>query len=223
MPSWLREIGRHQLRSRVGLSAGVSVVGHGGGDLVGGVAGKVVAVAVVAAGGAGVGVADGVLDVAQRDAFVQGGGDEGGAHRVRADALGVGDARLSGQAAHDSPGGDSIEGGAGGGGEDRPLGAVADAGVERDEDAGGQRCGGALVALAAVAQHAVALGDGEVVDAGADGFADPQPVGEQQRDQRVGAGAVGSGGGPEGAAFGGAEPGGGVFVVGSGALHVGEG
>src|SRR3954447_23893646 len=149
-----------------------SVVGHGGGDFVGGVAAEVVAGAVVAAGGAGVGVADGVLDVAQRDAFVQGGGDEGGAHRVRADAVGAGDAGLAGEAADEAPGGDPVEGGAGGGGEDRPLGAVADAGVERDEHAGGEQCGGAPVALAAVAEHSVALGDGEVVDAGVDGFAD---------------------------------------------------
>src|SRR4051794_13154100 len=48
--------------SRTGLKA-CSVVGHRGGDCVGGVAGEVVAGAVVAAGGAGVGVADGVLHV----------------------------------------------------------------------------------------------------------------------------------------------------------------
>src|SRR3954462_9904372 len=222
MPSWLREIGRHQLRSRVGLSAGVSVVGHGGGDFVGGVAGEVVAVAVVAAGGAGVGVADGVLHVAQRDAFVEGGGDEGGAHRVRADPLRVGDAGVSGEAAEEAPGGDPVEGGAGGGGEDGPVGALADAGVEGDEDGGGERGGGAFVAFAPVAQHPVALGDGQVVDAGGGGFADPQAVGEQQGDQGVGAGAVGAGGGAELAAFGGAEPAGGVFVVGAGAFDVGE-
>src|SRR3954463_775425 len=52
----------------VSRRSGVSVVGHGGGDFVGGVAGEVVAVAVVAAGGAGVGVADRVLHVAQRNA-----------------------------------------------------------------------------------------------------------------------------------------------------------
>src|SRR3954466_12822494 len=143
-----------------------SVVGPGGGDCVGGVAGEVVAVAVVAAGGAGVGVADGVLHVAQRDAFVEGGGDEGGPHRVRADAFGVGDAGLSGEAAEEAPGGDPVEGGAGGGGEDGPVGALADAGVERDQDGGGEWGGGAPVALAAVAQHPVALGEGEVVDAG---------------------------------------------------------
>src|SRR3954471_16376534 len=198
-----------------------SVVGHGGGDCVGGVAGEVVAVAVVAAGGAGVGVADGVLHVAQRDAFVEGGGDEGGPHRVRADAFGVGDAGVAGEAADDPPGGDPVEGGAGGGGEDRPVGALADHGVEGDEDAGGQRGGGAFVAFAPVAQHPVALGDRQVVDAGGGGLADAQPVGEQQGDQRVGAGSVGAGsvgagGGPQLAAFGGAEPAGGVFVVGSG-------
>src|SRR4051794_34407036 len=58
---------------------------------------------------------------------------------------------------------------------------------------------------------------------GADGFGDAQSVGEQQRDQRIGAGTVGAGGGAELAAFGGAEPAGGVFVVGAGAFDVGEG
>src|SRR3954471_10989182 len=210
-------------RGRSSRRSGVSVVGHGGGDFVGGVAGEVVAVAVVAAGGAGGGVADGVLHVAQRGAFVEGGGDEGGPHGVRADAFGVGDAGVAGEAANEAPGGDPVEGGAGGGGEDRPFGAVADQGVERDEDAGGERGGGALVAFAPVAEHSVAFGDGEVVNAGADGFADAQPVGKQQRDQGIGAGAVGAGGGAELSALLGAEPGGGVFVVGAGAFDVGEG
>jgi hypothetical protein len=42
-----------------------------GGHLVGGVAVQVVSGAVVAAGGAGVGVAHGVLDVLQRDAVAE--------------------------------------------------------------------------------------------------------------------------------------------------------
>src|SRR3954468_24201968 len=58
---------------------------------------------------------------------------------------------------------------------------------------------------------------------GADGFGDAQSVGEQQRDQRIGAGTVGAGGGAELAAFGGAEPAGGVVVVVAGAFDVGEG
>src|SRR4051794_14144355 len=200
-----------------------SVVGHGGGDCVGGVAGEVVAGAGVAAGGAGVGVADGVLHVAQRDAFVEGGGDEGGAHGVRADAFGVGDAGVAGEAADEAPGGDPVEGGAGGGGEDGSVGALADQRVEGNQDGGGERGGGAFVAFAPVAQYPVAVGDGQVVDAGGGGLADPQSVGEQQGDQGVGAGAVGAGGGAELAAFGGAEPGGGVVVVGAGAFDVGEG
>src|SRR4051794_36457344 len=138
MPSWLREIGRHQLRSRVGLSAGVSVVGHGGGDLVGGVAGEVVAVAVVAAGGAGVGVADGVLHVAQRDAFVEGGGDEGGAHGVWADPFGVGDAGVAGEAGGEGPGGDPGGGGAGGGGEEGARGGAAGRGGRGGPGGGGE-------------------------------------------------------------------------------------
>src|SRR3954463_13197653 len=86
-----------------------------------------------------------------------------------------------------------------------------------------QRGGGAFVAFAPVAEHPVAFGDGQVVDAGGGGLADAQPVGEQQGDQGVGAGAVGAGGGAELAAFGGAEPAGGVVVVGAGAFDVGGG
>src|SRR4051812_49655655 len=80
-----------------------------------------------------------------------------------------------------------------------------------------------LLPLRRVAQHPVAVGEGQVVDAGGDGLADAQPVSEQQGDQGVGAGAVGAGGGAELAAFGGAQAAGGVVVVGAGAFDVGEG
>src|SRR4051794_6124739 len=115
-----------------------SVVGHGGGDCVGGVAGEVVAVAVVAAGGAGVGVADGVLHVAQRDAFVEGGGDEGGAHGVRADPVGVGDAGVAGGAAGGGAGGGPGEGPAGGGGAGGALGGAAGRGGRGGPGGGGE-------------------------------------------------------------------------------------
>jgi hypothetical protein len=51
--------------------------GEASGDSAGGVAVEVVAGAVVAAGGAGVGVAGGVLDVSEGCAGVEGVGDEG--------------------------------------------------------------------------------------------------------------------------------------------------
>jgi hypothetical protein len=57
--------------------------------------------------------------------------------------------------------------------QDWSRGALTDAGLEGDEDVGGQGRGGALVALAAVAEHAVAVGDGQVFDAGVERLADP--------------------------------------------------
>ena len=90
-----------------------------------------------------------------------------------ADALGVVDAGGFGEAADDAPGDDSVEGGAVFGDEDWSCGALTDAGLEGDEDVGGQGRGGALVARAAVAEHAVAVGDGQVFDTGVERLADP--------------------------------------------------
>jgi len=58
------------------------VGGEDGGDGVGGVAGQVAPGAVIALSGAGVAVAQGVLDVAQWDAGVEGDGREGVSHGV---------------------------------------------------------------------------------------------------------------------------------------------
>jgi hypothetical protein len=55
----------------------------------------------------GVGVAGCFLDVAERDAGVEGGGDEGVAEGVRPDWLV--DAGLAGEAAYDPPGGVAVE------------------------------------------------------------------------------------------------------------------
>jgi hypothetical protein len=90
------------------------------GEHVGGVALELVAGAVVAAGGARVGVPGGVLDVAQAHAGVQGERDERVAQRVRAD--GMLDAGAPGEPADDLPGGLAVEPPAGAGGQQRPGG-----------------------------------------------------------------------------------------------------
>lgn len=64
---------------------------------------------------------------------------------------------------------------------------------------GGERDLGAPVTLAANARHPVAAVVGEALDAGLEGFADPQPVEQQQADQRRGARGVGAGGSERGA------------------------
>src|SRR3954462_14874737 len=73
------------------------VGGQGAGEEVGGVAVEVVPVAVVAAGGARVGVAEGVLDVLQRCAEPEGFGGVGGAEAVRGNP--GGEARLTAEPA----------------------------------------------------------------------------------------------------------------------------
>src|SRR4051794_25870270 len=84
----------------------VSAAGDEGDDDVGGVAVEVGASAVIDGGGAGVGVAGGDLDVAERDAGIEGGHDERGAEHVGVD---VSDAGLSGDGADPSVGGAPIE------------------------------------------------------------------------------------------------------------------
>lgn len=53
----------------------------------------------------GVCAAEGVLDVAQEDADVEGGGDAGVARRLRTDSVLAGDSRLGGEAGDEAPGG----------------------------------------------------------------------------------------------------------------------
>jgi hypothetical protein len=68
-----------------GLAGGAGEVG---GDDVGGVSVEGGVGAVVAHGGSRIGVGGGLLDVTQRDAGVEGGGDEGVAQGVWADRFG---------------------------------------------------------------------------------------------------------------------------------------
>src|SRR4051794_4962395 len=75
------------------------VGGQGAGEEVGGGAVEVVPVAVVAPGGAWVGVAEGVLDVLQRGAEAEGFGGEGVPQAVRGDGVRCFDAGGAGEAA----------------------------------------------------------------------------------------------------------------------------
>ena len=79
--------------------------------------------AVVAHGGAGVGVAGGLLHVAERHAGVQGGGDERVTQGVGPDTFG--DPRAAGDATHDPAGGVTIDPLPIGAHEDRPIAAFA--------------------------------------------------------------------------------------------------
>ena len=116
-------------------------------DDVGGVAVEGDAGAVVAHGRARVGVAGGFLDVAQRDAGVERGGDERVAQRVRSDSLG--DAGASGDAPHDPAGGVPVEPVAVRAEEDRAFAAFADGEVDSSRGARCERDGDDLAALAA--------------------------------------------------------------------------
>ena len=100
-----------------------SAAGDEGDDDVGSVAVEVRASPVVDGGGAGVGVAGGDLDVAERDAGIEGGHDERGAQHVRVD---VSDLGLLGDGADPSMGGASIEALAVAASQDRPVVSFAD-------------------------------------------------------------------------------------------------
>src|SRR4051794_29591777 len=123
------------------------------GEFVGRGAVEVVAAAVVAAGGARVGGAEGVLDVLQRHAAGQRLGGEGVPEGVRLGQLGRGDAGGAGQAAqlgvHAAVG---VAGGAVVVEEDRPAGALADQRIQGADRRRRQHDGGDRAALAADAQ-----------------------------------------------------------------------
>jgi hypothetical protein len=92
---------------------------------------EVVAATVVAAGGAGVGVASGVLDVLERYARLAGQGDEGVAEAVRGELVAVLDAGRGAESADETEGLGAVPAVAGGGDEDRAVGAGVEVGVER--------------------------------------------------------------------------------------------
>jgi hypothetical protein len=72
-----------------------------------------------------------------------------------------------------------------GAGKDRSLAAFADRQVDGPGRPGGEGDGHHLAPFADDGDGAVAALEPEVLDLGADGFGDPQPVERQQADERV--------------------------------------
>ena len=150
---------------------------------VGGVAVEAVAVAVITPGRSRVGMPCGVLDIAQRRAFVEGERDECVAQLVRVE---VGEADLLAEARDELAGVLARQPRAGTGDQQGAIRAacggavdgVADGRVERDR--GGFRC----LAFALDVQDPVAALLAEVLDVRADGFGDPQPELEQQQHEQ---------------------------------------
>jgi len=139
--------------------------------------------AVVAHGGAGVGVAGRFLDVAERDTGVEGSGDERVPQGVGSDPFG--DACLAGDAPHDAGRGVPVESPAVGVAEEGTFVSFADSEVDGAGGAGRERDGDHLAALAGDHQGAVAALEPEVLDVGAGRLGHPQPVEGEQGDQRV--------------------------------------
>ncbi len=142
-----------------------------------------------------VGVAGGVLDVAQTHAGIQGGGHECMPEAMRAQGGGAVYAGGAGEAADHAEGGGLVQPAGGGGGEQRaggPAGQVVvqDAGRDR-----GERDGGPPAALAGDAQDPVPPLGAEVAGVGGQGLADAQPVVGEQGDQGQVPGAGTSAGG----------------------------
>ena len=116
----------------------------------------------------GVGVAGGFLDVAQRDAGVEGGGDERMAERVGPDRLV--DAGSAGEAAHDPPGGVAVEPIAV---WPRKIGPSTRSPMARSIARAVRGASGMVDDLAALAQHgegAMTALDAERLDVGAERF-----------------------------------------------------
>lgn len=151
-----------------------------------------VAVAVVAAGGAGVGVAGGVLDVDEVDAGVEGESDEGVAERVRGEP-GV-ESDLVGQADDevvDEPVADAAA--VVGVFEQGASAAPVEVQLERSEGGWGQWVVADLAALGVSAQHRVAAFVHQVGDVACTRLRGAHPVERQESDQGAGECGVGVG------------------------------
>jgi hypothetical protein len=129
----------------------------------------------------GVGVTGGDLDVSQRDPGVEGGHDERGSQHVGVHGA---EARALADRADPPVGGSAVEAVAVMAPKDWPVVAFTDGQVDRAGGPGHERHGGGLVALAHDPERAVAALDGEVLDVGGTGLADPQPVQPEQHGQR---------------------------------------
>jgi hypothetical protein len=119
-------------------------------------------------------VRGGFLDVAERDPGVEGGGDERVPQRVRPN--GFGDPRAAGDPADDPGGSVPVQPLPVVGEEDWPVRPLADSQVDRPHGTGCERDGDDLAALAGDNKRPVLALDAQVLDAGAGGFRDPQPV-----------------------------------------------
>jgi hypothetical protein len=123
------------------------------------------------------------LDVAQRDPGIKRGGDERMSERVGRD--GLGDPGAAGGLANDPPSAVPVQPPHVRGQEYRAVRAFADGEVDRPGGAGCQRDGDDLATLAGDGQGPVPAVLAQVLDVGAGGFGDPQPVQREQGDQRV--------------------------------------
>jgi hypothetical protein len=132
------------------------------------------------------------LDVAQWDAGVQGGRDEGMARGVRSHALA--DPGMARDATHDPRRTVTVEAQPVTPDEDRTFAAFTEDKIDGAGGARRERHGDGLAALTHDDQGAVAALESQAFDVGTDRFRDSQPVQRQQRDQRVVTGASQSGG-----------------------------
>ena len=148
--------------------------GYVGGDDVSGVPVQAGACAVVAHGGARVGVRCGLLHVAQRDPGVEGGRNERVPQGVRADLLG--DPGAPGDPADDPGGAVPVQPSPVASEEQRPFGALAGRQAERPGGARRERDGDDLAALAGDDQGAVPALQAQVLDIGTGGLRYPQPA-----------------------------------------------
>jgi hypothetical protein len=123
------------------------------------------------------------LNVAQRDAGVEGSGDERVPERVRADVLtDTGTAR---DLADDPPGAVPVQPPPVSGEEEGTVAPFPGGQVDRSGGAGCERDSDDLAALAGDRQGPVPALQAQVLDVSANGLGDPQPVQREQRDQRM--------------------------------------
>ena len=125
----------------------------------------------------------GFLHVTQGDPGIKRRGDKRVSERVGRD--GLADPGAAGGLADDPAGAVPVQPPPVGGQEHRPAGPLADGQVDRPGRARRQRDGDHLAALTGDRQGPVPAFQAEVLDVGADGFGDPQPVQGEQGDQRV--------------------------------------
>jgi len=156
-------------------------------------------------------VQGGFLDVAERNAGVEGGSDKRVPQGMSPDRFG--DPGAVGYPADDPRGAMPVQPLPIRAAEDRPVHALADGKVDRPRGGGRERDGDDLAALAGDHQGTVPPLHAQGFNAGAGGFGDPQPVERQQRDQRVLGRRAQPGGGQQRPEFVAVQPGGVRVIV----------